>query len=558
MRYFSPWKGERIVEDFYLPRIIQKITGQKKARIGDALISTRDTCLATETCEELFTPRAPGIGAGLDGCEIMCNSSGSHHEIRKLNTRIELIREATLKAGGIYLYANQQGCDGDTPKTRLETPIPTRLDDSNLGKTLGLYYDGSAMIIINGAVVAQGSQFSLKDVEVVTATVDIEDVRSYKSSKSRALQATKQASYERIDVEMSLSCDSEGADLLVRPSLPIDVRFHTPEEEISLGPACWLWDYLRRSKQAGFFLPLSGGIDSCATAVIVHSMCRLVYNDITEGNNPQVLKDLLNIVGELSTSSWVPKSPQEIAFRLFHTAYLGMQENSSPDTRSRAKELATAIGSYHLDLNIDGPYKAIVSLFSSVTSYVPKYRMHGGTNASNLALQNVQARLRMILSYLFAQLLPTVRGRNANNPENPSPGGLLVLGSANVDESLRGYLTKYDCSSADINPIGGVSKTDLKNFIHWASTSFDMPILQSFIDAVPTAELEPITAEYTQSDEADMGMTYAELSVYGRLRKEDKLGPYGAWSKLLHLWGDRMSPQQIYEKVKSFFWYYSI
>lgn len=26
--------------------------------------------------------------------------------------------------------------------------------------------------------------------------------------------------------------------------------------------------------------------------------------------------------------------------------------------------------------------------------------------------------------------------------------------AANVDEGLRGYLTKYDCSSADINPIG--------------------------------------------------------------------------------------------------------
>jgi NAD+ synthase (glutamine-hydrolysing) len=95
-----------------------------------------------------------------------------------------------------------------------------------------------------------------------------------------------------------------------------------------------------------------------------------------------------------------------------------------------------AIGSYHLDLNIDGPYKAIVSLFSSVTSYVPMHKVYGGTNASNLALQNIQARLRMVLSYLFAQLLPTVRGRNADNPENSSPGGLLVLGSANVDESL--------------------------------------------------------------------------------------------------------------------------
>lgn len=65
----------------------------------------------------------------------------------------------------------------------------------------------------------------------------------------------------------------------------------------------------------------------------------------------------------------------------------------------------------------------------------------------------------MVLSYLFAQLMLWVRGR---------PGGLLVLGSSNVDEALRGYMTKYDCSSADVNPIGGISKTDLKSFLQYA------------------------------------------------------------------------------------------
>lgn len=60
-------------------------------------------------------------------------------------------------------------------------------------------------------------------------------------------------------------------------------------------------------------------------------------------------------------------------------------------------------------------------------------------------------------------------------------------------ECLRGYLTKYDCSSADINPIGGVSKTDLKRFIAWAQKEFDMPILEDFLTATPTAELEPIS-----------------------------------------------------------------
>ncbi len=50
-------------------------------------------------------------------------------------------------------------------------------------------------------------------------------------------------------------------------------RYHLPEEEIAYGPACWLWDYLRRSRMSGFFLPLSGGADSSAGATIVHVMC---------------------------------------------------------------------------------------------------------------------------------------------------------------------------------------------------------------------------------------------------------------------------------------------
>ena len=44
-------------------------------------------------------------------------------------------------------------------------------------------------------------------------------------------------------------------------------------------------------------------------------------------------------------------------------------------------------------------------------------------------------------------------------------------------DSLRGYLTKYDCSSADVNPIGAISKTDLKRFIAYAEGAFNLPIL---------------------------------------------------------------------------------
>jgi len=34
---------------------------------------------------------------GLDGVEIITNSSGSHHQLRKLDHRVDLIREATKK-----------------------------------------------------------------------------------------------------------------------------------------------------------------------------------------------------------------------------------------------------------------------------------------------------------------------------------------------------------------------------------------------------------------------------------------------------------------------------
>ena len=58
----------------------------------------------TSAGEELFTANAPHIRQGLAGAEIFTNSSGSHHQLRKLQLRIELIREGTRKSGGVYLY----------------------------------------------------------------------------------------------------------------------------------------------------------------------------------------------------------------------------------------------------------------------------------------------------------------------------------------------------------------------------------------------------------------------------------------------------------------------
>jgi NAD+ synthase (glutamine-hydrolysing) len=57
-----------------------------------------------------------------------------------------------------------------------------------------------------------------------------------------------------------------------------------------------------------------------------------------------------------------------------------------------------------------------------------------------------------------------------------------------------------------------------------------------------------------------MGLTYAELDVFGKLRKIDNCGPVQMFEMLILKWGRerKMKPSEIASKVKTFFYYYSI
>ena len=89
---------------------------------------------------------------------------------------------------------------------------------------------------------------------------------------------------------------------------------------------------------------------------------------------------------------------------------------------------------------------------------------------------------------------------------------------------------------------GAISKTDLKRFLDWAGRNLGYPSLLQVNEAKPTAELEPIREGVAaQTDEQDMGMTYEELSIYGRLRKLSRCGPVSMFGQLLVLWKDRLA-----------------
>jgi len=578
-RWFTAYRGTGAsgvpgdiysLEDWPLPPTLLKCTGQTTAPFGVAILESSDgVTIAPESCEELFTLSSPHLFLGLAGCDIIVNGSASHHQLRKLSTRVDLIRAATSKGGFVYLYANQQGCDGGR-----------------------LYFDGCAIAFVNGECVGQTTQFSIADVEVLAVTVDLDDVRSMRTASmslgEQAQSSAAGARVPRVCMPIPMLVKPWGAV----PCPPRPVQYLTAAQEIGLGPACWLWDFLRRSGCGGYLLPLSGGADSAAVAAISGIMCTLVFDAAcgSGAGSPSGVTALADLRAVTRDPTFTPSRPSDIAARLLHTVYMGTS-NSSAVTRARAEALAGQIGSWHGYASIDAVIRAMLWVLAVfVTSgSTPRFSAGGGSRGEDLALQNLQARLRMVLAYLLAQLLPWHRGGG---------GYLLVLGSANVDEALRGYMTKYDCSSADLNPIGAISKKDLALFLDDAAGRFGWPALRSILVAPPSAELQPadggggafavdasaplvlplpqastvpappggeedgvVGTEHMQLDEADMGMTYAELAWYGRLRKQGRAGPLTMFRKLVACaeppWAG-LSPALVGEKVKRFFTFYAM
>ena len=159
-RWFTAWKQKDLVQ-YKLDTEIKGIIGQEYVPFGNGVIECNDTTIACEICEELWINKNPHVEYGLDGVEIIGNSSGSHHELRKLNARLQLIRNATSRNGGVYVYSNLKGCDG--------------------GRIL---FDGSSLISMNGIVYSSLPQFSIDDVEVKLGVMDLDFVRSKRMSNT--------------------------------------------------------------------------------------------------------------------------------------------------------------------------------------------------------------------------------------------------------------------------------------------------------------------------------------------------------------------------------------
>jgi len=572
-RWFTPWKKGYLLEDFILPNYVQKILKQEKTKIGVGIIRFLDCSYAPEICEEMWMPFSPSYDFCVNGVEIIGNSSGSHFQTNKQERRYEIVLNSSKKNGGVFLFSNLIGCDGGR-----------------------MYFDGGSFITLNGHILNEGKRFMLQEIEVITAVVDLNEISSYRNSiKSRCMQATENT--DGIPSFIIESSITNIIDFQYNPFNWIIPKKYNENEELGLAPPCWLWDYLRRCGATGFFIPLSGGADSSCVTTMVGLLTRLIFDEIEKEkkilleqvrdqkneneteipkkrkSNNNITNYILekrkysdsgtnnNVLNKKSQISFVlnelrkivkdpnfePKSANEICNIILVTCFMG-SEYSSSLTRQNAQKLADEFSSYHLNFDISEIVGALKSCFIKTFKKEPKFISEGGSAVEDLALQNIQSRTRMCISYLIAGLANWARNKN---------GFLLVLGSANLDEGIMGYMTKYDCSSADLNPIGSLSKNSIKSFLMHCYKELKIESLEGVLNIQPSAELRPQIGNKIQSDEEDMGITYEELSIMGRLRKDYRSGPVSMFSRLTTIWYDK-SKQEIYEKIKIFYKRYAI
>jgi NAD+ synthase len=154
---------------------------------------------------------------------------------------------------------------------------------------------------------------------------------------------------------------------------------------------------------------------------------------------------------------------------------------SDPQDEADAQLVADHFGVPAVRVDLDPPYDALVEQLRSAVDSLP------GLDASARGpLVNVRPRLRMTALYFLANAL-----------------NYLVAGTGNKSELTIGYFTKHGDGGVDVLPLAHLLKSEVRAF----ARELDVP--QPIVDKPPSAGLW-----LGQTDEADMGFSYAELERY--------------------------------------------
>ncbi len=170
-------------------------------------------------------------------------------------------------------------------------------------------------------------------------------------------------------------------------------------------------------------------------------------------------------------------------------------ESNRSGNMSDAVAVATDLGIDYRVIELQDLLDTFTKLVSSVTRNVRVDPMEdasatmtvpvGHREGYTAAVGNAAARMRMMVAYF-----------EANTTDR------LVLGTGNRTELLLGYFTKYGDGAADILPIAGLFKTEVREVAR------ELEVPEDIIDKPPTAGLWA-----GQTDEDELGAPYEQIDT---------------------------------------------
>lgn len=450
------------------------LVGGERYPIGDLIFDCGGVLLGFEICEDAWVASRPGSELARRGVDIILNPSASHFAFGKHEVRKRFVLEGSRAFNVGYVYSNLLG--------------------NEAGRAI---YDGGAMIASNGQLQAIGPRFSFREMQLTTATLDIDTTRM---NRARTGSFRPQIVEQQADV-VAVPFEFPATPLeAIRTDVPAweESEFGKAEEFARAVPLA-LYDYMRKSRSRGFVVSLSGGADSAAVAILCALMVRLASDELGQAG----LLEKLAYVPGLPNWNAPPSGVHEIVRRLLTCVYQSTR-NSSDTTRQAARGIAEAVGATFLELDVDGLVNQYVDMIARAEGRALTWQH------DDLALQNIQARVRAPGVWMLANL------RSA-----------LLLSTSNRSEAAVGYATMDGDTSGGLSPIAGIDKAYLREWLVWMERIGPaglgpLPALSAVNVQQPTAELRP--ASQGQTDEADL-MPYPLLDAIERAAIRDKMSP---------------------------------
>jgi len=492
-RWFKPWPAGEC-DDFDLEGTDYPI--------GDLVVEAGGVRIGFEICEDAWAAARPGRSMAGQGVDVILNPSASHYAFGKGDIRRRLVLEGSRAFGVTYVYGNLLG--------------------NEAGRAI---YDGDAMIATAGRMIAQGPRFGFEDVYLTAAVVDLDLTRMTRATLS-SYEPAIDPRHESL-VEVDFAWPAQTLEKQHIEPAAWEQSGALEEEQFTRVMALGLFDYLRKSRSAGYVVSLSGGADSSAVACLVRLMIDFGVGELGIERFKQKLGHIRFDGGGGGKGA---DDHAALARTLLTTVYQATR-NSSEVTRHAARAVAEAAGSTHHEFDVDALVDDYVAMVSGAIGRELTW------DRDDLTLQNIQARARGPGAWMLANL------------ENK-----LLAATSNRSEAAVGYATMDGDTCGGISPIAGIDKAFLRRWLRWLEQTGPaglgpIPALAAVNAQQPTAELRP--AASGQTDEADL-MPYDLLDAIEDAAIGEKRTPVEVFEHV-RVEFEQYTPAQLAAWIERFF-----